>query len=492
MNIRLAHHARLKPALHSQLRKNKKLGHRGDKAFLPAALEILETPPSPVGIWLIWIICLLVIAALSWTYFGRIDVIATAQGKIQPTGRVKVIQPMETAKAVSVPVENGQHVKKGDILVVFDSADADADVNQLVAHLAAMQAEAARRRAALASIEDRQVEPMEPVLWAADIPLDIQRREKQVMIGDLEELVASVASYDAQIQQKERERDRYEATANALQELVNTLQEKLDLRMSLQNSGSGSRFDMMQSMLDLQEQKASLATTLGQKHEAEAALNVLKRDIEDTYQTFASGYLQKLADCERQIDEDVQKLAKARARQDRMVLKSPIDGSVSALSITTTGQIVSAGDEVMRIVPDGLGLEIEAYIANRDISFIRPGQDAVVKIESLPFTRYGTVSATLTKVATDAIPEPDAEQTEANPAKSTSKQALFAGAQRTQNLVYPAIIRPQAISVMADGALVPLSAGMAVTVEIKTGSRRILEYLFSPLLEVTNEAMKER
>lgn len=233
------------------------------------------------------------------------------------------------------------------------------------------------------------------------MPGYIRARETHVLAGDLEKLATSVEGLEAQRQQKEWERERFTATAAALQELVATLQERVDMRVSLQNSGSGSRVDIMQGTQDLQEQKASLVTALGQALESEAALEVLSRSIEDAYRTFSAENLQKLADCERQIDEDTQRLAKARARQVRMILKSPIDGSVSALSITTIGQVVAAGEEVMRIVPDGIGLEIEAYIANRDIGFIRTGQDVVVKVESLPFTRYGTIDGKLIKVASD-------------------------------------------------------------------------------------------
>ena len=466
--------------------------NRADQEFLPAALEILETPPSPVGIWLLWIICVLVVAALGWAYFGRIDVVAVAQGKIQPTGRVKVIQPSETGRTAAVLVENGQHVKRGETLATFESADADADVNQLAADLDSFQAEAARRRAALSSIGDRAIEPIAPMEWLVDVPSDIRAREEHVLVGDLQKLASSIAGLQAQQQQKQRERERFAATVTAVEELVATLQQRVDMRLSLQSTGSGSKVDLIEAVQTLQEQKATLATARGQMLESEAAIEVLTRSIEDTYRTFSAENLQKLADCERQIDEDQQKLAKSRVRQSHMTLTSPIEGTVSALSVTTLGQVVAAGDEVMRIVPDGIGIEIEAYIANRDISFVKPGQDAIVKVESLPFTRYGTINAKLAKVASDAIPQPDAERTEGNPAQAAGRQATFAGAQRTQNLVFPAILRPASTDVLADGAMVPLSAGMAVTVEIKTGNRRILEYLFSPLLEVTNEAMKER
>ena len=146
----------------------------------------------------------------------------------------------------------------------------------------------------------------------------------------------------------------------------------------------------------------------------------------------------------------------------------------------------------MRIVPDDAGLEIEAYLENKDMGFVSTGQPAIVKIESFPFTRYGTLDATVTRVAHDAIPEPDAQSTEGNPAKPPPKNDYFAGAQRVQNLVFPVTLHAQKASMSIDGAEIPLSPGMSVTVEIKTGKRRILEYLFSPLVETAARAMRER
>jgi hemolysin D len=115
----------------------------------------------------------------------------------------------------------------------------------------------------------------------------------------------------------------------------------------------------------------------------------------------------------------------------------------------------------------------------------------LVKIESFPFTRYGTLAATVTRVSSDAIPEPDASQIEGNAARSPRDKS-FAGAQRTQNLVFPVTLTPARNAMVVDGQTVPLTPGMALTVEIATGQRRILEYIFSPLVETASQVMKER
>lgn len=464
---------------------------RVDQEFLPAALEILETPPSPVGTALLWIICVLAAVVLAWSWVGRVDVVAVAQGKIQPAGQVKVIQPLDAGRITALHVENGQYVKEGDDLVGLESGEADADVNAFQANLDGYRAEVVRRRAALAAVQAREVVAPPAIDWDEGIPAAIRTREAAVLDGDLGQLAASIAELQAQLRQKELERDQYRSTGDALDTLVRTLQQRVDMRSSLQHSGSGSKADVIDAVEKLEDQQAALATARGQANATAASVEVLRETVENSYRAFEAQDVEKLADAERQVDDLTQKLEKARVKQRQMVLKSPIDGTVSALSVTTLGQVVSAGEQLMRIVPDRIGMEIECYIPNRDIGFVRLGQKAVIKIESLPFTRYGTIDATVSRIASDAIPEPDADQTEGNAIRSTRDRG-FAGAERTQNLVFPATLHLVVKSIVADGVAVPLSPGMAVKVEIKTGSRRILEYVFSPLVEIASEAMKER
>ena len=127
---------------------------------------------------------------------------------------------------------------------------------------------------------------------------------------------------------------------------------------------------------------------------------------------------------------------------------------------------------------------------NRDIGFVNVGQDAAVKIESFPYTRYGAIHAHVVPIARDAIPEPDAAAIEGDPARPPTRPA--SPAQRTQNLVFPVVLKPDAASIAVDGVDQPLTSGMAVTVELKTGARRMLEYLFAPVVEVASKAMRER
>ena len=440
---------------------------------------------------LLIIICAFVAVALVWSYFGRIDIIATAQGKFQPTGRVKIVQPLDTGKVLASYVENGRHVQQGDVLVELDPSEGAAEVAQYVTSVASFRAEALRRRIAIEAARANRIANPPAIAWPPDIPLAIRLREERVIASDLGQLNAQVASLNAQANQKTAERTRLASTINAQKQLIATLQERVQMRTSLVEKLAGSRADLISAVETMQYQQTALAQQVGQLAEAEANLSVIARDTEKAYETFISDNAQKLAEAERQADDYTQKLAKTTAKLDHMTLRAPISGTIQASSVTTVGQVLTSGEEIMRIVPEDALLEIECYLPNQDIGFVKQGQEAVVKIESFPFTRYGTINARVTRVARDAVPQPEAEQTETSAAKPT-KSTNSGTAQRTQNLVFPVTLKPDTTLINVDGTNIPLTAGMATTVEIRTGSRRILEYIFSPLMQIGSEAMKER
>ena len=469
----------------------RKARQSSDREFLPAALEILETPPSPIRMALLLLICSFFAVALCWSYFSHIDIIAVAQGKLQPAGRVKVIQPLETSRVVMIKVENGVSVHAGDVLVELDPSDAAADVAETGASQTSFHAEAVRREAAIKTAQAQPADAAPPdIVWPQEIPAAIRAREERTYSADLAQLAAQVASLTAQAEQKKAEQQRLESMIAAEGELIKTLQERVAMRALLVTMNAGSKANLLDSTSDMQTQMTTLAQQKGQLAEAVANLAYIDKEMQRVRETFIADNAQKAGEAERQAEDLAEKLVKAKTRLGHTTLVSPIDGIVQASALTTVGQIVSSGEELMRIVPDGATLEIECYLPNKDIGFVKEGQQAIVKIESFPFTRYGTIDAKVVRVARDAIPEPDADQLEKDPTQPSRHVAN--GAQRTQNLVFPVTLQLDKAFVTVDGANMPIGAGMAVTVEIRTGSRRILEYVFSPLVQIGSEAIKER
>jgi hemolysin D len=462
-----------------------------DREFLAPALEILETPPSPVHVAFLWIICALVVAALAWAYFGRVDIIAAAQGKFQPTGQVKVVEPLETGRVEDIRVNNGAFVQAGAVLVELDRSAALADTQGARAELASARGEILRRKTALSVARSHHFDPPPAIDWPDDVAPALRERENQVLAADLGQLAATVAAYDAERAQKTAERDKLRETIATQKNLVATLQERVNMRTKLVEEKAGARAAVIDATETLQYQITQEAKQEQDLASLTASLEVIARNSDKAVEDFISDDAEKLDDAERRIEDVEQRLAKAEAALDHLTLRAPIAGRVQSSIITNVGQVVASGQEIMRIVPEDSGLEIQAYVRNRDIGFVSVGQEAVVKVESFPFTRYGTIKAHVTRIAKDAIPEPDADAIEGDPTR-VSNAAGFAGGERTQNLVFPVMLKPDAETIDVDGMLEPLSSGMAVTVELKTGARRMLEYLFAPLVEVASKAMRER
>ncbi|OOO15938.1 hypothetical protein BS627_23635 [Agrobacterium salinitolerans] len=274
--------------------------------------------------------------------------------------------------------------------------------------------------------------------------------------------------------------------------LITTLTERVSMRSGLLERAAGRKSDVLDATQALREEEATLSTYAGQLLEAQASLAVAETEKNKVMSTFVADNIQKTGDLARQMDEAQQELVKAEKRLAATLIYAPSDGVIQASSITTTGQVVSAETEIMRIIPANLPLEIEVFFANQDVGFVKPHQPAVIKVETFPFTRYGVLTGTVKTVARDAIPNPDAQAMEEQAAPQFRSVVPGGNVQRLQNLVYPATIALDTTEINVDGVMRPLSPGMAVSVEIKTGTRRIIDYFWSPVAQVASEAMQER
>ena len=464
---------------------------RAELEFLPASLEIIETPPSPVLIWFLRIICMLFVCGLVWSWFGRVDVVAIAQGKVQPIGKVKIVQPLEPGKISAIHVVNGQHVAAGEVLIELDGTEAAAERDALAANMAASLAEQARRRTAILAARNQAFTNPPAIEWKGDIPERIRQREQLVLATDLNQLSAMVRSLEGQRLQKNAEHDRLTRTVQAQQNLIDLLQERVAMRESTARTGSGSRSAVIDALEALRGQETALVTQSGQIAEVDAAINGLERDAVKAVETFIGENSQKIADASRQSDELEQKLSQARARSERMILRAPMTGRIQALSVTTIGQVIGSGESVLTVVPDDKGVEVEAYLRNEDIGFVQAGQEAMIKIDAFPFTRYGIIPAHVVQLAVDSLPDPDAAQMEAGTLRPNRPRST-SGAEHVQSLVFPVTLALNRNSIETETGIVPISPGMTATVEIKTGRRRIIDFLISPLSRTVLEAGKER
>jgi hemolysin D len=461
-----------------------------DSEFLPAALEILVTPASPVATSLMFLICAGFTAGLTWAYFGQIDIHAVAPGKIQPSGRSQVVQPLEPGRVVAIHAENGAHVKAGDVLVELDPTELFADREAQARDLEAANAEAARRRVAIAAVEDRSLKAR-PIVFDVNVSGRLRERETDVLAADLSQLRSTRGSLQTQLAEKQATVERLRLSIEARARLIALSKERVEMRQQVETQGAGSRALVIEALQQHEGNLTQDSMDRGQLLEAMAAIPSLESKAEEVTSQYLADQTQKLAEAERRSDRLVQELIKAQSRSDRAQLKAPISGTVQQMVVNSVGQVVTGGQAVLTIVPVDGPIEVEAMIANMDIGFVKLKQTAIVKVDAFPFTRYGAIEAEVIKISRDAVDEQGASaMTDA--ATTARSSAGGAPTSRAQSLVYPATLRLSQRTILVEGEAISLMPGMSVTVEVRTGGRRMIDYILSPLRESASTAARER
>jgi membrane fusion protein, hemolysin D len=454
-------------------------------AFLPAALEIVETPPSPIGRLMGALIIAVFCIALAWASFGYVDIVATASGKIVPSGRTKMVQPFETGVVRAIRVRDGQTVKAGDVLIELDPTMTEAELAHAESDRLAASLDIARLRAMLAGHAD-PVADFEPPAGASQHQIDMHRR---FLISQFSEQKAKLAQIDRELSQKEAEGATISAIIKKIEAMIPVLQERVGVRKYLYDKELGSKITYLTDYQELISQQQDLNIQKSKLQETEAALEALKENRARTEAEFRRGLFDELAKAEQKAAALTQDVLKAEHRTKLQLLSAPVDGNVQQLAVHTIGGVVTPAQVLAVVVPLDSQLEIEAMVPNRDIGFVHSGQDVSIKIDTFNFTKYGLLHGKVLSVSQDAI-------TREKPldASKDKTQGTDAGSSepKGQELVYAARISLDRKQMQVEDKHVNLAPGMAVTAEIKTGSRKIISYLLSPLLRYKQEMFRER
>jgi len=460
-----------------------------EREFLPAALEIVETPASPVGRIVAFAIIAFFCVALAWSWFGHVDIIATAQGELIPSGRVKVIQPLDSGIVRDIRVQEGDAVRAGDVLVVLDNTEASADRDRVLHDLSRSELDMARLTALMAASDPDQA------VKAFVAPQNASAHEvaaaKAFLWAQATEQAEKLASIDRQIDQKRAQTQEVLESIEKLAATTPLLEEKDAIRTKLLETQAGNRFQWLDAEQAVIENKHDLTQNRRQLLEIDAARAALERQREQTRAEYEHQLLSDLTDAQQSTNEQNEDLIKAERKLAESELRSPIDGVVQQLAIHTLGGVVTPAQQLLVVVPKGSALILEATIANADVGFVHAGQDVEVKVETFNFTRYGLLHGHVIEVSADAVTAdrrtPDGSNPQGN-SGSGAETSQTPGASPT----YVARIALDSHSMQVEGRSEPLRPGMAVTAEIKTGSRRIIQYLLSPLKEYASESIKER
>ena len=449
-----------------------------ERAFLPAALALQETPVHPAPRRAAYALMALFTIALAWACLGQIDIVAVAPGRLIVSERTKVIQPLERSVVQRILVQDGDHVEAGQPLVELDPTSAQADKASLTETRKAAQSEWLRARALQQMLSKQELvahthqaldakkalENDAPADWSPADKADTQAQ----LAAEWSDITARLARLSAEHQRRQAEAATVRAMIAKLEATLPIARQREQDFQALTTQGFMSGHANQDRTRERIELERDLATQQARYQEAQAAL----REAEQTRSAYLAETRRALSDRQAQADlkrhQTRQELAKATQREHLATLIAPVSGTVQQLALHTEGGVVTEAQALMVIVPDAASVSAEVQLENKDIGFVAPGQDVAIKLETFPFTRYGTVKATVDKVTQDAVND------------------------EKRGAVFPATLKLQQTHIDVDGKPIKLAPGMNVTAEIKTGKRRVIEYLLSPIEKAGRESLRER
>lgn len=423
--------------------------------FKPLLVEIEERPINPLGRTIFWIVIAAMTFTSLWMFFGEVDVVVTARGKVIPTGEVKVVQPLNSGVVTSILIQPGDYVGKGQLLMEIDPSDVDPELESMHADYKQAGLEIKRIDALL---ENRPFD-----LNGQDFDAEILRVQHQIYLAEKKRL-------DKQIQVKlgalAQQDERLAAENKVLEQaryMAGLLAEKLRRLTSVQDIISRDEYEQAESeakgyQTEIQASGHRIAEIWALKEQTNQEISFLKEE-------YRTRLLTDLAEKKQRYLYLQAKIERSQFISTRQQITAPVDGYVSQLLFHTIGGVVTPAEKLAFIVPTHSPLLIKALLLNKDAGFVTDGMDASIKIDTFNFQKYGTIAGKVIQVSKDSIED---EQL---------------------GLVYETYIAPQSSTLMVNGVETPISAGMSVTTEVKVGKRRIIEFFLYPLIKYLDEGV---
>lgn len=459
-----------------------------EREFLPPLLEIQETPPSPAKRRVLWSIIALVISLIVWATIGKISIVATAPGKFIPDGRVKEVQPLESSIVKAIHVKEGQRVRAGDLLLELDPTLSAAELAANTAKYGFNKLEQARLNAELTNATARY-----GVTAESESRVALEERMRQARVRAH---ATKLAAAKAALEEKRSALAAAQATLKKYEETTAIARERESSARPLVDTGAISRVDYLQLKEDLAQNRNDLAAQEETVQQTGAAVAGAERALEQVERDRVADIYSDLD--QRVTDEPVLKgdFDKATELYALKWLRSPVDGLVQKVEVTTVGQVVTAAQSLVTIVPDGTPLIVEATVSNEDIGYLKVGQPVEVKVDTFPFQRYGTIKGSLIWVSPDAEDKNAASRdtdTRAGVGSQTPDSARDpVGSSPNSGYVYKVHVRTEAPHFLVDGESRPVVSGMTVQVDITTDRRRVIDFFLSPVAKYLDEGMKVR
>jgi len=453
----------VRAALADEKQRARNLTRVDDVTFLPAALEIVEQPVSPTARATTWILLVGLVFAILWLTVGKVDVVASAPGRLIPADNVKLVQPAEAGIVRAIYVRNGQFVRKGQVLVDLDPTVSTAETVQAEAALQTALFDVARAKAVLSALDGKGLAFSPPQATAPQLIAT----QRSLAAAELAAIEASASGRSADLQAAKAARSEALVQAAKLTETIPLLDQQLDAYEGLLTKGYAAKLKVIemrrQRFATIRDREAALETARKAEAQSSSASSIMAQSKAEARTRILTDLAKAEADARLRQEE----LIKSRQRSSLQRLTAPVDGTITQLSIHTIGGVVEAAKPIMVVVPKGGSLVAEVKILNKDVGFVKDGQPVALKLEAFPFTRHGTIPGQVESIGSDAVED------------------------EKLGLVYPARISIDH-SEKSKASDIRLSAGLATTADIRTGYRSIMSYLISPIAEVRQQAGRER
>lgn len=433
--------------------------------FLPAILRLQEEAPSPLPRFVLWTVVALAGALALWASFGKLDVVAVAEGRLVPKSQLRIVQPAEGGVLRELLVKEGERVRAGQVLARMDVRAAEAD------------AATARNEIALRRLQLRRIDAELDGKRLAALAEDPPRLHAQVEAQREARAHAHEASLAEQRTVIARARSDMQAALETLGKLSGALPVLIEQERAferLARDGYAGKLMLAQRSRERLEAEQDLRAQEHRVEGARASIDQGERRIAQLAANYRAQLQGERLEAETQLARLVQELEKLSHRQKLAELRSPTDGVVKDLATQTPGAVLSPGTVLMTLVPEGEALVAEVWLANQDAGFVAGGQSAKLKLASFPFQKYGMLDARVARVSADST--------------ERSGEAAKAGGA----FAYRAQLEPLAQELRLGEVRHALLPGMQLTAEIKLAERTVLEYVLSPVQKIAAEAGRER
>lgn len=425
--------------------------------FKPLLVEIDEEPQNPLGRIIFWAIMAIILFFGLWMYFGKVDVVITARGKVIPRGEVKMVQPLTTGVIKTILVKAGDFVGKGQVLMEIDPAQIAPELESMTANLSQVNLEIERIQATLAGVA------FEPV---GDYDQDLVMGQRRIYESSRQRLADQLQIKEEQLLQLDEKRASLQKALAQHSYLAGMHGARLQRLEQVRDIVSREEYDRTAS--DLKGAENDIAVTGHQLAESRAARRQVEEEMAFLREDERNRLLSELPEKRRYQKELLASVEKSTFVTARQQIISPVDGYVNKLLIHTVGGVVTPAEKLISVVPSESPLVVRAQVASKDIGFVTEKMAAGIKVDAFSFQKYGILDGQVEQVARDSLED------------------------ERLGLIYEVYVKPLQTTLIVEGQETPITTGMGVTVEIKTGKRRIIEFFIYPMIKYLDEAISVR